>query len=65
MEMMMLVVAWGNQDINKVSIVQTMPLAFAPPMDTWIMYRNISTLDYGESVAGIIPLVECANESPV
>jgi len=63
MEMMMLIVAWGNQEEHTVSIVQTMPLACAD-FDTVEMHRRIPHKGYGETVACVIPEVPCVNQAP-
>ena len=64
MEMMMLIVAWGNQDKNTVRIIQTVPLCCSDYFDTFEMHRYVPNAGYGEAVACVIPEVRCANQAP-
>lgn len=66
MELMMLIVAWGNREDHTMYMVQTMPLACWDYGDTIEMFSKqpLSGYGYGETVACVIPEVRCVNQTP-
>lgn len=54
MEMLMLTVAWGNQEEHTVRSVQTMPLIMCKHTDTRFVVSHPMP-GYGETIAMVVP----------
>jgi hypothetical protein len=53
MEMLMMVVAWGNQEEHTLYCIQVMPAGMCN--ETFILFTDQPADDYSETVACVIP----------